>query len=228
MRGVSESSPTRVMAEDLDVEAMLEAPYKKGVSLVFLLTLYRFHFFYFPFFFSLSLSLIWSLDRRRFRLVHVRASHCKYWMARRVSFSLFFFIFFFLICALAVLWEKGNLPLSSIPLSRSIILCIFSISLCDIWIVLYTNIYIYRQSTPLSLIYQLLINTSVFCTYRWYVTCTLALIGCAPASSLHMKLRGIKKQQSSNIILYFFFLSLSFFLVTPFFYIFLYFFLTKV
>lgn len=32
MRGVSESSPTRAMAEDLDVEAMLEAPYKKGVS----------------------------------------------------------------------------------------------------------------------------------------------------------------------------------------------------
>ncbi|CAL1684970.1 unnamed protein product [Lasius platythorax] len=30
MRGVSESSPTRAMAEDLDVEAMLEAPYKKG------------------------------------------------------------------------------------------------------------------------------------------------------------------------------------------------------
>ncbi|EFN77275.1 hypothetical protein EAI_12968 [Harpegnathos saltator] len=30
MRGVSESSPTCAMAEDLDVEAMLEAPYKKG------------------------------------------------------------------------------------------------------------------------------------------------------------------------------------------------------
>ncbi|XP_076172195.1 RNA-binding protein 39-like protein Caper isoform X1 [Ptiloglossa arizonensis] len=30
MRGISESSPTRAMAEDLDVEAMLEAPYKKG------------------------------------------------------------------------------------------------------------------------------------------------------------------------------------------------------
>lgn len=35
MRGISESSPTRAMAEDLDVEAMLEAPYKKGVRLNF-------------------------------------------------------------------------------------------------------------------------------------------------------------------------------------------------
>lgn len=35
MRDISESSPTRAMAEDLDVEAMLEAPYKKGVRLNF-------------------------------------------------------------------------------------------------------------------------------------------------------------------------------------------------
>ncbi|XP_046412568.1 RNA-binding protein 39 isoform X1 [Neodiprion virginianus] len=30
MRGISESSPNRTMAEDFDVEALLEAPYKKG------------------------------------------------------------------------------------------------------------------------------------------------------------------------------------------------------
>ncbi|XP_015122492.1 RNA-binding protein 39 isoform X1 [Diachasma alloeum] len=30
MRGISETSPSRTMAEDLDVEAMLEAPYRKG------------------------------------------------------------------------------------------------------------------------------------------------------------------------------------------------------
>ena len=39
MRGISESSPTRAMAEDLDVEAMLEAPYKKGVRLNFFFSL---------------------------------------------------------------------------------------------------------------------------------------------------------------------------------------------
>lgn len=33
MRGISENSPTRAMAEELDVEAMLEAPYRKGVRI---------------------------------------------------------------------------------------------------------------------------------------------------------------------------------------------------
>lgn len=56
-----------------------------------------------------------------------------------------------------------------------------SLSMCDIWIV-YTCICV-EQSTPLSLMYKLLINTSIFCTYRWYVTCTLALVGRSPASS---------------------------------------------
>lgn len=57
MRGVSESSPTRAMAEDLDVEAMLEAPYKKGVSPASPSALYRSLLSFF-FSFSLSLSLI--------------------------------------------------------------------------------------------------------------------------------------------------------------------------
>ena len=49
MRGISESSPTRAMAEDLDVEAMLEAPYKKGV---------RLNFFFLSFFFSVCFGLL--------------------------------------------------------------------------------------------------------------------------------------------------------------------------
>lgn len=84
---------------------------------------------------------------------------------------------------------------------------------------IYKYIYV-EQSTPLSLMYQLLINTSVFCTYRWYVTCTLALIGCAPASSLHLKDDEVLRYSNhlTSFSLFFFFsppclsLSLSLFL----------------
>lgn len=129
MRGVSESSPTRAMAEDLDVEAMLEAPYKKGVSLVSLSILYR------SFITSLSISFSHLISIRRF--AHARAS--LYWMVRRVSF-----LFFFLnICTLYSLpyERKGTHHRSSIPLSRSIFF--FTLFLCVVLGYSCTRVYVY-------------------------------------------------------------------------------------
>lgn len=111
MRGVSESSPTRAMAEDLDVEAMLEAPYKKGVSLTSLSVLYSSLFAYL---FSLPLSLSFgSLSGSLPISVLARTRALDGW---RDVFP--FILFFFLMYALAAVREKGNSPLSSIPLSH--------------------------------------------------------------------------------------------------------------
>jgi hypothetical protein len=76
---------------------------------------------------------------------------------------------------------------STIPPSFSLTLYSFTLYISlsfHVWYMdsLYTCICV-EQSTPLSLMYKLLINTSIFCTYRWYVTCTLALVGRSPASS---------------------------------------------
>lgn len=137
MRGISESSPTRAMAEDLDVEAMLEAPYKKGVRLNF--------------------------------------------------FSLFFFLCVFSVCSFEILtffilWNLPNLDAQE-QIRRRTILGMF----CRVAIEKNINrpsLPIYTCRTKYALVsYRLLINTSVFCTYRWYVTCTLALVGCSAASS---------------------------------------------
>lgn len=146
MRGISESSPTRAMAEDLDVEAMLEAPYKKGVRL--------------NFFFSLFLCVsVCSFEILIFFLsykVYLISTHKN--PIRCVPFQ---------ICSFVLRSRKMNRPFLSV----------------------------YTCRTKYVLVsYRLLINTSVFCTYRWYVTCTLALVGCSAASSQNaLEIRGIKK-----------------------------------
>lgn len=178
MRGVSESSPTRAMAEDLDVEAMLEAPYKKGVSFISLLN-------FIPVFWILfSLSLTFYLVAIIFRLAHARELHYLDVSRQTIFFSsLFLYIYIYRCTYSSRTRERESTYISFVLFFHSLLLLsiYLSLSMCDIWIV-YTCICV-EQSTPLSLMYKLLINTSIFCTYRWYVTCTLALVGRSPASS---------------------------------------------